>query len=188
MAIPSQLIADWKWFSQLGCRSNAQGGCNIPNFAALFTAVINISGTTAQQLGDHAVSLDSQLDPVLELSSKPGACTSAKIWWCHKPQFWHLCRLLPDYHCYFIVIGKPLKLDILSTSLALKQRFMEKSHQYLLYYIPVTSSHPAMSGNCNAPTDFSGIRAGFLAARPIPLHLSRPAFLREVLKVPITYN
>lgn len=64
MAIPSQLIADWKWFSQLGCRSNAQGGHNIPNFAALFTAVINISGTTARQLGDRSVSLDSQLDPV----------------------------------------------------------------------------------------------------------------------------
>lgn len=69
MAIPSQLIADWKWFSQLGCRSNAQGGHNIPNFAALFTAVINISGTTARQLSDRSVSLDSQLDPVWELSS-----------------------------------------------------------------------------------------------------------------------
>lgn len=79
MAIPSQLIADWKWFSQLGCRSNAQGGCNIPNFAALFTAVINISGTTAQQLGAHAVSLGSQLDPMLEMSSKRGARTGTKI-------------------------------------------------------------------------------------------------------------
>jgi len=79
MAIPSQLIADWKWFSQLGCRSNAQGGCNLPNFAVLFTAVINISGTTARQLGGCGVSLDSQLDPVLELSSKPGAHTSTKL-------------------------------------------------------------------------------------------------------------
>jgi len=69
MAIPSQLIADWKWFSQLGCRSNAQGGHNIPNSAALFTTVINISGTTARQLSDRAVSLDSQMDPGLVLSS-----------------------------------------------------------------------------------------------------------------------
>lgn len=68
MAIPSKLIADWKCFSQLGCRSNAQGGCNIPNFAVLFTAVINISGTTSWQLGNRAVSLDSQLDPVLGLT------------------------------------------------------------------------------------------------------------------------
>lgn len=69
MAIPSQLIADWKWFSQLGCRSNAQGGHNIPNFAVLFTTVINISGSTAMQLSDRGVSLDSQLDPALVLSS-----------------------------------------------------------------------------------------------------------------------
>lgn len=79
MAIPSQLIADWKWFSQLGCPSNTQGSCNIPNFAVLFKAVINISGTTAWQLDDQAISLDSQLDPVSELSSKPGAQTSVKI-------------------------------------------------------------------------------------------------------------
>lgn len=186
MAIPSQLIADWKWFSQLGCRSNAQGGYNIPNFAALFTAVINISGTTARQLSDHAVSLDSQLDPVLELSSKPGACTSTKIWCCHKSQFWHLCRLLPEYHCHSIVSGKPLELDVLSNALSMKQRFMEKSHQCLLYCIAVTSSQPPVSGDCNAPIDFSGTRASFSAAWYIPFAPQQTSFIREVLKVPIT--
>lgn len=182
MAIPSQLIADWKWFSQLGCRSNAQGGCNIPNFAALFTAVINISGTTAQQLGAHAVSLGSQLDPMLEMSSKRGARTGTKIWWYHKPRFWHLWGLLPEYHSYFIVKGKPLKLDILSNSLSMKQRFMEKSHQYLLHCNAVRSSQPPVPGDCNAPTDFSGIRASFLAAWCIPLAPQQTCFYKRGFK------
>lgn len=90
MAIPSQLIADCKWFSQLGCRSNAQGGCNIPNFAALFTTVINISGSAAWQLGDQAASLNIQLDPGLELSSVPGGAT-AQIADAAPSQFLHLC-------------------------------------------------------------------------------------------------
>lgn len=182
MAIPSQLIADWKWFSQLGCHSNAQGGCNIPNFAALFTAVINISGTTAQQLSDHPVSLDSQLDPALELSSKPSARTSTKIWCCHKSQFWHLCRLCPEYHHDFIVNGKPLKLDILGNALSMKQRFMEKSHQCIFYCIAVTSSQPPMSGDCSAPIDFNGTRASFSAAWYTPFAPQQTWFYKKGFK------
>lgn len=87
MAIPSQLIADWKWFSQLGCRSIAQGGHNIPNFAVLFTTVINISGTTAMQLSDRAVSLDSQLDPVLVLSSNLVLASAQRFSAATRPYF-----------------------------------------------------------------------------------------------------
>jgi len=87
---------------------------------------------------------------------------------------------------YFIVNGKPLKLDILSNSLAMMQRFMEESHQCLLYCVTLTSPQSLVSGNCNVPTDSKGTRASFLAACEYPWHLHRPAFIREALKVPIT--
>lgn len=158
MAIPSQLIADWKCFSQLGCRSNAQGGCNIANFAALFTAVINISGTTSWHLGNRAVSLDSQLDPVLGLTLN----------------LVHVPAQRADVatsHSFVISAGYLQNQASLAKPYPQSKNLWKKISLVLMIWHCSDNHHcsqPPASEDWIAPMDISGTRASFSAVWGVP--------------------